>query len=234
MAPFLDYPSLPNFIGYFKFWACLKPRDFVDRGRGQLERFERANKPEQWLLANPEQKEAVKYLRDMARQVEPPLQRLERTLHPWAIFLIMPLFALANAGIALSFDSVAELLHPVSLGILADLIIGKSTGIALSTWLAVRSGLADLPTGVTWKQIYGTAWVAGLGFTMSLFIAGLAFSGQLLSVSKIGILTASLAAALGGWALLDWACCPPDDSQRKSESKPNAEDAEYAPTRAGG
>jgi NhaA family Na+:H+ antiporter len=209
----------------------LHPDEFVDRGRDHLEKFERANKPEQRLLASPEQKEAVKYLKNVAKQVEPPLQRLERALHPWAIFLIMPLFALANAGVSLSLQSVSTLLHPVGLGIMAGLILGKSSGIMISTWLVVRSGLADLPTGVTWKQIYGAGWVAGLGFTMSLFIAGLAFSGQdqLLSVSKIAILTASAAAALGGWALLDWACCPPD-----TETKTKAADAEHTPTEAGG
>jgi NhaA family Na+:H+ antiporter len=118
-------------------------------------------------------------------------------------FAILPLFALANAGIALGSHSLSALAHPVSLGVMAGLVVGKPLGITLFAWLAVRSGLAAMPTGVTWRQICGAGWLGGIGFTMSLFIASLAFGDiPLLSVAKVGILTASLIAGVVGWMLL--------------------------------
>ncbi|HIC96126.1 TPA: sodium:proton antiporter, partial [Candidatus Bipolaricaulota bacterium] len=117
-------------------------------------------------------------------------------------FAILPLFALANAGVALD-HSLSALAHPVSLGVIMGLLIGKPLGITLFAWLAVRSGLAAMPTGVTWRGICGAGWLGGIGFTMSLFIAGLAFGDiPLLSVAKVGILSASLIAGVVGWTLL--------------------------------
>ena len=115
----------------------------------------------------------------------------------------MPLFALANAGVPLAGDIVATASEPVVLGILFGLVVGKQVGITLAAWLVVRSGLAALPEGVTWRHIYGAAWLGGIGFTMSLFVADLAFAGTpALDLAKIGILAASVVAGVGGYLAL--------------------------------
>ena len=115
----------------------------------------------------------------------------------------MPVFALANAGVVLDGDLLANLSESITLGIILGLLLGKPIGIVLASWLAVRSRLASLPEDVSWAQIHGAGWLAGIGFTMSLFVAGLAFSDEaLLTMAKLGILTASVFAGIAGSALL--------------------------------
>ncbi len=115
----------------------------------------------------------------------------------------MPLFALANAGVSLGGDLYETLIEPVSLGVILGLVLGKQLGITLFAWLAVKSGIAEMPAGVAWSQIYGVGWLAGIGFTLSLFIADLAFPGDpLLEVAKVGILAASLTAGIMGFLIL--------------------------------
>jgi len=106
---------------------------------------------------------------------EPPLVRLEHMLHPWVAFGILPLFAFANAGVPLAGLTLGALLEPVTLGIILGLFVGKQVGVLATTWAAVRLGLAKLPEGSSWIQIYGVAVLTGIGFTMSLFIGELAF-----------------------------------------------------------
>jgi Na+:H+ antiporter, NhaA family len=149
------------------------------------------------------QQAAAQTLETIAERIQSPLQRLERALNPWVAYLIVPVFALANAGVDLGGDIVDVLLEPISLGIIFGLVLGKSLGITLFTWLAVRTGLADLPFGVSWPQLFGTSWLAGIGFTMSLFIASAAFpQPALLALAKIDILLASLLAAVIGIVLI--------------------------------
>lgn len=132
-----------------------------------------------------------------------PLQRLEHLLHPWVSYMIMPVFALANAGVSLEKLSLESLTNPVSLGIIFGLVIGKQTGVTIFSWLAVKTGFAHLPNGTGWKHIYGAGWLAGIGFTMSLFIGSLAFkNADMLTNAKIGILTASFISAVIGLCLL--------------------------------
>ena len=115
----------------------------------------------------------------------------------------MPVFALANAGVDLRTDIVSALLNPVAIGIIFGLVIGKQVGITLMAWLVTKIGLSDRISGVTWKQIYGTAMLAGIGFTMSLFISNLAFDDPaLLANAKVGILAASAISAGLGWIVL--------------------------------
>ena len=130
------------------------------------------------------------------------MQRLEHQLHPWVTYFIMPVFALANAGVALGGDVLQTLTSPLALGIIAGLVVGKPVGISLAAWLAMRSGIADMPQGITWRHLVGAGSLAGIGFTMSLFIAGLAFESDLLGAAKVGILAASLISGLAGWLLL--------------------------------
>ncbi|ABZ84116.1 na+/h+ antiporter nhaa [Heliomicrobium modesticaldum Ice1] len=144
----------------------------------------------------------IAQLNHLADRATSPLHRLEHALHPWVGFLIMPLFAFANAGVPL--DDLSGLTTPVSLGILIGLIAGKQVGVTLFSWLAIRLGLASLPEGMTFIQLYGLSWLAGIGFTMSLFISGLAFpeAPELLNQAKVAILLASVAAGTAGFFLL--------------------------------
>lgn len=134
-----------------------------------------------------------------------PLHHLEHALHPWVAFGILPVFAFANAGVPVLELSLADLTHAVPMGIASGLVIGKLVGIAALSWLAVQVGIASLPTGTTWPQLVATALLCGIGFTMSLFIASLAFQhgeGGYLGLERLGILIGSLIAGLAGYLLL--------------------------------
>ena len=132
-----------------------------------------------------------------------PLIRLEHDLHPWVAFGVLPAFAFANAGVTLAGITIAELVHPVELGVVFGLIIGKPLGVAASVWAATRFGLAKLPENAEWRQIYGLALLTGIGFTMSLFIGGLAFPAEGYNVDiRIGVLIGSLFSAICGYLLL--------------------------------
>lgn len=150
-----------------------------------------------------------------------PLHRLEHALHPWSAFLVVPLFGFANAGVSLAGMSASVLVSPLPLGIAAGLFLGKQLGIFGAIWLAHRSGFAPRPGGATWAQIYGVALLAGIGFTMSLFIGGLAFAGDPLlgDEVKIGVLGGSLLSALAGFAVLRLAPGPRALALRRSEAR---------------
>ena len=149
------------------------------------------------------QQAAAQTLETIAERIQSPLHRLERMLNPWVAYLILPVFAFANAGVRVQGNLVEAITHPVAVGIIAGLVLGKPLGITLFSWLAVRIRLAELPAGVTWKQLFAASWLAGIGFTMSLFIASAAFdSAVLLGVSKVAILMASLLASAVGFGLL--------------------------------
>ncbi len=142
-------------------------------------------------------------LRD--RQGNSPLRELEHDLHAPVAFVILPVFAFANAGLALAGMSVEHLTHPVTLGVISGLFVGKPLGILLFVGLAVTLGFVQLPRNVNWIQLLGVACACGIGFTMSLFIAGLAFqhsSGDYFSGDRLGILVGSTLSALVAFALL--------------------------------
>jgi NhaA family Na+:H+ antiporter len=146
---------------------------------------------------------AAQTLEVIAERIQTPLQRLERNLNPWVAYLVVPVFALANAGVGLSGNLLEALTQPLSLGIILGLLLGKSVGITLFSWLAVKAGIADLPYGVSWRQLFAASWLAGIGFTMSLFIASSAFEEPaLLTLAKMDILFASVLAALVGFVLI--------------------------------
>jgi len=136
-----------------------------------------------------------------------PLTRAEHGLHVWVAFLILPLFAFANAGVSLSGLSVADLMSPVPLGIALGLFLGKQIGVFSFCWIAVKLGLAKLPEGANWCQIYGVACLTGVGFTMSLFIGTLAFDdASLLNGVRLGVLMGSIASGILGFVLLRVFC----------------------------
>lgn len=156
------------------------------------------------VLRDHEQKDAVNELHDAVKDVTPPLVKLEHSLEPLVTFVVMPLFALANAGVVIGGNPGETVTSSVSLGIILGLFVGKPLGITLFTWLAVRSGLAQLPKRLTWGHIRAVSWLAGIGFTMSLFVTELAFAGQpvLSDEAKIGILVASFISGVVGYVLL--------------------------------
>ncbi len=140
---------------------------------------------------------------------ESPLRKLEHDLHTPVAFVILPAFAFVNAGLALSGIGLDEILHPVTVGVVAGLFLGKPVGILAFVAIAAAFGLATLPRGVTWAQIAGVAFACGIGFTMSLFIAGLAFqhgSGDYFAGDRLGILAGSLASAIAAYAVLRLSC----------------------------
>lgn len=146
---------------------------------------------------------------DPAHPDHPPSSRLEHSLHPWVAYGILPLFAFANAGVNLAGLSLRNLLDPIPLGILLGLFVGKQVGVFTFAWLAVKAGIARLPAGVTFAQVYGAAILCGIGFTMSLLIGVLAFenaaAGEVIVTDRLGILAGTLVSAVVGSLVLHWA-----------------------------
>jgi NhaA family Na+:H+ antiporter len=151
---------------------------------------------------------AVHALEMACHEVETPLQRLEHSLHPWVAFVLLPLFAFANAGLSLKGIDLTSIVHqPLTLGITLGLFLGKPVGIFLFSLLAVKTGIAVLPAEVRWSHIVGAGMLGGIGFTMSLFVSGLSFTTpELLNYAKLGILLGSILSALVGLAFLAWYC----------------------------
>jgi len=156
------------------------------------------------IMENREHLEAVMAIDTACNEVETPLQRMEHAMEPWIAYLILPLFALANAGVVMAeLDMQAALLHPITLGVALGLTIGKPIGITLSTWLATRILRVNLIEGVTWPMIVGVGFLGGIGFTMSLFIAALSFTVPVYQeYAKMGIIIGSIASAVLGYIVL--------------------------------
>jgi len=151
-----------------------------------------------------ESEAALGQLESLVVDSEAPLERLERSVHPISGFLVLPLFALANAGVSLDPETLREAVDSrVTMGTFFGLVIGAPIGILLASWMAVRSGLAVLPTGISWRQIAGVGALAGIGFSVSIFITDLAFSDSPEAAqAKIGVTAAALVASVLGWLLL--------------------------------
>ena len=152
-------------------------------------------------------------------ETQSPLRRLEHAIHPYVMFGIVPLFGLVSAGVALP-TTVAAFFAPLPLAVAAGLFLGKQFGIFAAIWAAVKSGLAPLPEGTNWRQLYGAATLCGIGFTMSLFIGALAFPGRPdeIDAAKVGTLTGSLLAALVGYLILRTAPAQPCSDQDEKEA----------------
>ena len=170
-----------------------------------------------------DQRTAIHYLEVASVHAQTPLERMEHGLHSWVAFGVMPIFALANAGVAIAGDVLSGLISSaVFWGIFLGLFAGKPVGIVAMVWLVVKAKIAELPKGVTWRHIVGAGALAGIGFTMALFIANLAFSDPAtLEVAKLGILSASLASGILGWILLS--------SSAESTEPVEQEDLEVTP-----
>ncbi|MDZ4655824.1 MAG: Na+/H+ antiporter NhaA [Coriobacteriia bacterium] len=182
----------------------MQPMAFVEWARRKIEEIAGKDVPGEHVLQTPDQQHCAQEIQEQARWIQAPLQRMEHALLPLSTFVILPLFALANAGVVLVGLDLSELiLEPVTLGVFFGLVLGKQLGITGAVWLAVKFKLAELPKGVTWRHIYGAGWLGGIGFTMSLFISGLAFrAGVLQAEAKLAILVTSVVAGIGGYLIL--------------------------------
>ncbi len=155
-------------------------------------------------IADEDEQNELESIAVLSRDAVSPLRIWEHRLHPWSAFVILPLFALANAGVELSSESFGGLFtEPVPLGIIVGLVLGKPLGVMLMSFLVTKVGLARLPRGVGWLEMAGVGLLAGVGFTVSIFISGLAFdNAELVDMAKVGILTASMIAGVVGYAAL--------------------------------
>lgn len=175
-------------------------RTFIDTAGHHLQEFREALDQQDYETAGA----ILGEIEELTRTTEAPLDRLERTIHPWVSFVVLPLFALANAGVTFSADMLEQAMaSSVTLGVAAGLVIGKAAGVTLFSWAAVRLGLAHSPKELTWRHKIGVSLLSGIGFTVALFITELAFEGgNLVEEAKVGIFTASLFAGLAGYAVL--------------------------------
>lgn len=181
----------------------IRSDSFISRSQSLIEQFKNVSDPEQDALDNDRQQRLLLALESETERAGTPLQRLEHALNPWVAFFVIPVFALVNAGVALDGVTAATFMHTVTAGIAVGLVLGKPLGILGCVWLAVKLGLADLPDKVTWMQIGALGCLAGIGFTMALFIGDLAFGvGPLMEAAKRGILAGSLLAGVIGGALI--------------------------------
>ncbi len=181
--------------------------EFSRHVRVLMERFDASQRPGADIRTNDAQRTVLRTLERDIERVDTPLQRLEHFYHLPVALLVLPIFALVNAGVPVAFDTIwVALQHPVTLGVTLGLVLGKFIGITGSCWLALKLNIGQLPEHTEFRHIAGVSLLAGIGFTMSLFIAELAFAGhaEQLLMAKLGILCASLAAGiLGyGWLLL--------------------------------
>jgi Na+:H+ antiporter, NhaA family len=180
-------------------------RSFYDAGKENLDRFledcKVKNEKKEKTILTKKQLEALDELEEITEKTAPPLQYIEHRLHGWVSYLIMPLFAFANAGVVFNFSSESN--FSLSTNIALSLIIGNAIGIFLFSWISVKLKLAELPKNVSYKQLVGVSFLGGLGFTMSLFINNLAYTDQMLIDSaKVGILIGSFVAGLTGYLIL--------------------------------
>ncbi|WP_146406939.1 Na+/H+ antiporter NhaA [Allorhodopirellula heiligendammensis] len=143
--------------------------------------------------------EAVKELQQISRETVSPLEYLEMTLHPWSAYFIMPVFALANAGVPIELSNLSD---SVALAVILGLVVGKPLGIVLLSWIVIRIGWAQLPVGLPWSMLIAGSCLAGIGFTMALFIDGLAFGADGQDTAKIGVLAGSAISGMLGMGLL--------------------------------
>ena len=201
------HATLAGILGALSVPATPKydPERFSEHVRELMQRFKDSHQPGQSIMTNDKLRAVVQTLENGVHGVEAPLQRLEHVWHMPVAYLIIPIFALANAGIPLAFGSLGETLtHPVTLGVSLGLILGKFIGITGASWLMLKLGVAVLPKDTRFTQIAGVSLLAGIGFTMSIFVAQLGFGGRedFLLMAKTGILVASLLAGISGYIWL--------------------------------
>lgn len=171
--------------------ATMERKDFVEIAKRRLAELESGQSADGTIIG-PEPLEAYHEFEDASRQLQPAGLRLEHYFHPVTTYFVLPLFALANAGIVMDQSLISATTTPVGMGVFFGLLLGKPIGFLMLSWLAVRGGLAQLPKGTSWAQVAGVGCLAGIGFTMSLFVTELAFSSpEPITSAKSAILAAS-------------------------------------------
>jgi NhaA family Na+:H+ antiporter len=181
----------------------INTKKFTNETKELLDEFDKSGEHGENVLTNERRLVIVQSIESNCEKILTPLQRFEHLLHPWVAFFIMPVFALANAGVSIGNNFANALFDPISLGIILGLFIGKQVGIFGFSFIAIKLGIASKPDGVNYTKMYGAGVLAGIGFTMSLFIANLAFSSEeLLNIAKVGVLTASLIAGIVGFIVV--------------------------------
>lgn len=181
--------------------AKISEHEFLEKGRKYADVFTKNMKSGK--LLSTEQAHAISGMEKAMERVQTPLQKLEHAIHPFVAYFVLPLFALSNAGIEISGSIIDMMLHPVALGVMFGLVLGKFLGISLFSKLMVKLKLSTLPDNVAWMEIYGAAMLAGIGFTMSIFITDLAFDDKsIIEHAKVGVMAASLVAAILGLLIL--------------------------------
>lgn len=199
------HPTVAGVLGAFAIPInpLAKPGDFVASMRENLALFEKAKNGHKERLLSHEQLDAMEDLNAELEKVQSPLQRLEHGMHGLVSYFIMPVFALANAGVTIEGNLLESLSRPLSINIAAGLLIGKMIGIFGFAFLTAKLLGTKLPEGVRWAHFFGVALLGGIGFTMSLFITGLAYTdAALVADAKIGILTGSLLSGILGYLFL--------------------------------
>lgn len=181
----------------------INTKKFTEENVQLLEEFNRSGEHGENVLTNEKRLSVVNAIENNCEKILTPLQRFEHKLHPWVAFFIMPIFALANAGVTIGSGFIDAITNPISIGIILGLFIGKQIGIFGFSFIAIKLGLASKPEGVNFTKMYGAGILAGIGFTMSLFIANLAFpSEELLNIAKVGVLAASLISGIVGFIVV--------------------------------
>ncbi|WP_255713048.1 Na+/H+ antiporter NhaA [Rhodopirellula halodulae] len=198
-----------------------KPTLVPERFRDYLHEKEREFDQRTWNQRS-HRAEVVKEVQQLTRETVSPLEYLETTLHPWTAYVIMPLFALANAGVKIE---PAYLADSVAISVVLGLVVGKPLGIVLFSWVVVRMGIAQLPHRINWPILISGSFLAGIGFTMALFIDGLAFGAEGLDTAKTGVLFGSAISAVIGIALLVWTL-PPSPSSPSSDEDDDTKSAQ--------
>jgi NhaA family Na+:H+ antiporter len=189
--------------------ATIRPSEFLGKCRKSMEHLERGELTRESMISNKDQLRALNRIHTAADDMIPSGLRFEKQLHPVQSFMILPLFALFSAGVKFDAETLADATGTIGWGIILGLVLGKQIGVTAASWLAIRSGRADMPEGVNWSQLWGVSCLSGVGFTMSIFIAGLAFTeDNLVSEAKIGILVASLISGVVGYLVLRRALPP--------------------------
>jgi NhaA family Na+:H+ antiporter len=184
--------------------ARIEPEKFMATTRIRIAELESADLTQDSMVADEAQLHALDDIHQVTGDMIPPGIALEHQLHPLQAFLILPLFALFNAGVTLGGGALNDTTDPVGIGIVLGLVLGKQIGVTGFAWVAIESGWADLPDGVKWPHIWGASCLAGVGFTMSLFITELAFDDpSYIGKAKLGILVASLIAGILGYWILN-------------------------------
>jgi len=182
----------------------IDPERFFEITETRLAELKATHLSQVSMLENTQQMDALWEIDRATEDMRPSGLSLEQYLHPVQALLILPIFALANAGVPLGEGIFKALANPISIGIIVGLFLGKQLGISVLSWLAIKTGKAALPEGVNWGQLWGAGCVAGVGFTMSLFVSGLAFDdASIIANAKVGILAASLLSGIVGYVVLN-------------------------------